>query len=357
MKFATFVLTWLWAGTAFASETPWPTAGWSPSTPEEQGMSSGILADLIDTVGTRKQDSLLVVRHGRIVAEAYYAPYRAGIPHALRSITKSVIGTLTAVEVREGLLDGPNHPVMDLFADKQIANVDDKKRALTVQNLLDMTSGIMWQEKNYTPDETIGRMYAAPDRTAFVLDQPMSDQPGSTFYYNGGNPYVLSAIINRKTGKNALDYAKQTLFATLGIVTERWRSPDAQGVTDGESGLSLEPKDMLKIGYLYLHDGMWDGKQIIPASWVAYAEAGALPATYGLQYANLWWSMPQNGALMALGRHSQQILVLWKYDIVAAMTGLCRTMNTTRSTGSSMTSSRRSDRTRRCRPIPLDNPR
>jgi hypothetical protein len=78
---------------------------------------------------------------------------------------------------------------------------------------------------------------------------------------------------------------------------------------------------MLKIGYLYLHDGMWDGKQIIPASWVAYAEAGAVPATYGLQYANLWWSMPQNGALMALGRHSQQILVLWKYDIVAAMTG------------------------------------
>jgi CubicO group peptidase (beta-lactamase class C family) len=78
---------------------------------------------------------------------------------------------------------------------------------------------------------------------------------------------------------------------------------------------------MLKIGYLYLHDGMWDGQQIIPASWVAYAEAGKVPAILGLHYANLWWSMPEKGALLASGRHSQWLLVLPKYDIVAAMTG------------------------------------
>jgi CubicO group peptidase (beta-lactamase class C family) len=321
MRLAALALTWLFAGTAFAGETPWPTASWQTSSPEEQGMSSGALADLIDTVGTRMQDSLVIVRHGRIVAEAYYAPYRSGIPHDLRSVTKSVIGTLTAIEVKEGLLDGTHQPVLDLFPDKQIANVDDDKKAMTVQNLLDMTSGIMWEEKNYTPNETIIRMYDAPDRTAFVLNQPMSDPPGAKFYYNSGNPYVLSALITRRTGKNAWEYAKQELFGPLGISTERWKEPDAQGVTDGEAGLSLEPRDMLKIGYLYLHDGMWDGKQIIPAPWVAYAEAGKMPATFGLHYANLWWSMPEKGALTALGRHSQRILVLPKYDIVAAMTG------------------------------------
>ena len=321
MRLAALALTWLLAGTAFAGEMPWPTASWQTSTPEEQGMSSGALADLIDTVGARMQDSLLIVRHGRIVAEAYYAPYRSGIPHDLRSITKSVIGTLTAIEVTEGLLDGTNHPVLDLFEDKKIVKIDDNKKSITVQNLLDMTSGIMWQEKNYTPGETIMRMYDAPDRTAFVLDQPMSDPPGTKFYYNSGNPYVLSAIITRKTGKNAWDYAKQKLFAPLGIFTERWRQPDAQGVTDGEAGLSLEPRDMLKIGYLYLHEGEWDGQQIIPASWVAYAEAGKVSATFGLHYADLWWSMPEKGALIALGRHSQRILVLPKYDLVAAMTG------------------------------------
>jgi CubicO group peptidase (beta-lactamase class C family) len=321
MRLATLVLAWLCAGTAFAAETPWPTASWQTSTPEEQGMSSGALADLIDTVGTRMQDSLLIVRHGRIVAEAYYAPYRSGIPHDLRSVTKGVVGTLTAIEISEGRLDSTNHKVMDLFADRQIANVDDNKKAVTVQNLLDMVSGIMWQEKNYTPDETIMRMYRAADRTGFVLDQPMSDPPGTRFYYNSGNPYVLSAIITRRTGKNAWDYAKEKLFAPLGIFTERWRQPDAQGVTDGEAFLSLEPRDMLKIGYLYLHGGMWDGRQVIPSSWVDYAEAGHVPATFGLHYANLWWSMPEKGALLALGRHSQRILVLPKYDIVAAMTG------------------------------------
>jgi CubicO group peptidase (beta-lactamase class C family) len=321
MRLSAVVLSLLLAGSAFAAETPWPTASWGLSTPEEQGMSSGALADLIDTVGTRMQDSLLIERHGRIVAEAYYAPYRPGIPHDLRSVTKSVIGTLTAIEIKGGLLDSTNHPVLDLFKDKQIENIDANKEAMTVQDLLNMTSGIRWQEDHYTPDETIMRMYHAPDRTAFVLDQPMSDPPGSKFYYDSGNPYVLSAIITRATGMNAWDYAKQKLFAPLGIATARWTKPDAQGVTDGEAGLWLDPRDMLKIGYLYLHEGMWDGQQIIPASWVAYAEAGKVPAKFGLHYANLWWSKPEKGALMALGRHSQWILVLPKYDIVAAMTG------------------------------------
>lgn len=321
MRLAALLFTSLFAGMASAAEPPWPTAAWQASTPEAQGMSSGALADLVDTVGTRMQDSLLIERRGRIVAEAYYAPYRPGIPHDLRSVTKSIIGTLTAIEIKQGLLDSADHPVLDLFKDKPIENIDANKKALTVQDLLNMTSGIKWQEQHYTPDETIMRMYLAPDRTAFVLDQPMSDPPGTKFYYDSGNPYVLSAIITRRTGKNAFDYARQTLFATLGIATAHWGKPDAQNVTDGEARLWLDPRDMLKIGYLYLHNGLWEGKQLIPASWVAYAEAGKVPATYGFHYANLWWSMPEKGALMALGRHSQWILVLPKFDIVAAMTG------------------------------------
>jgi CubicO group peptidase (beta-lactamase class C family) len=324
MRFATIVCILLLARPAFATETPWPTTSWNTSTPEEQGMSSGALADLIDTVGARMQDSLIIERHGRIVAEAYYAPYRPGIPHDLRSVTKSVVGTLTAIEIREGLLDNADHPVLDLFKDKQTENIDANKQAMTVQDLLNMTSGIRWQEAHYTPDETIMRMYDAPDRTAFVLNQPMSDPPGTKFYYDSGNPYVLSAIITRRTGMNAWDYAKQKLFGPLGIATARWRKPDDQGVTDGEAGLWLDPRDMLKIGYLYLHEGMWDGQQIIPAAWAAYAEAGKVPATFGLHYSNLWWSMPEKGAMMALGRHSQWILVLPKYDIVATMTGYMR---------------------------------
>ena len=287
-------------------------------------MDSASLARLIETVGTYRQDSLMIIRHGKIVAEAYYAPYVAGISHDLRSVTKSIVGTLTAIEVKNGLLDSVDHPVLDLFSDKQIANLDDNKKAMTVQHLLDMNSGIAWREKSFTPDESVIRMYSAPDRTEFVLSQPMSDPPGAKFYYNSGNPYVLSALITKKTGQSAFDFAKKQLFEPLGITSAEWGRVDAQGVTDGEAGLSLAPHDMARIGYLYLHNGSWDGKQIIPSSWVERARAGNVPATFGMHYSNLWWSLPQKGAFMALGRHSQTIVVIPKLDIVATMTGVLR---------------------------------
>lgn len=305
-----------------SAEATWPTKSWAVSTPEEQGMDSGGLARLIEIVGTRRQDSLMIVRHGKIVAEAYYAPYVADVSHDLRSVTKSITGTLTAIALRDGFLDRVDHPVLDYFSDRQVSNVDDNKRAITIQSLLDMTSGIKWQEKAYTPDEPLLRMYASPDPTSFVLNQPMSGTPGSKFYYNSGNPYVLSALITKMTGRSALDFAKKELFEPLGITSAKWGSIDAQGVTDGEAGLSLSPHDMARIGYLYLHNGIWDGRQMIPSSWVDRAREGKVKATNGFQYANLWWSLPEKGAYMARGRHSQLILVLPKLDVVAVMTGV-----------------------------------
>jgi len=307
-----------------SQEILWPTRSWQVSTPEEQGMDSASLARLIETVGTYKQDSLMIIRHGRIVAEAYYAPYVAGISHDLRSVTKSIVSTLTAIELKNGLLDSVDHPVLDLFPEKKVLRVDENKRAMTVQTLLDMTSGIEWQEKAYTPDESLMRMYRSPDRTEFVLSQPMSSAPGSQFYYNSGNPYVLSALITKKTGQSAFDFAKKELFEPLGITSARWGRVDAQGVTDGEAGLFLAPHDMARVGYLYLHNGIWDGKQIIPSSWVDRAKEGKVSATFGYRYANLWWSLPEKGAYMARGRHSQLILVLPKLDVVAVMTGILR---------------------------------
>jgi CubicO group peptidase (beta-lactamase class C family) len=307
-----------------SQDVPWPTKSWQVSTPEEQGMDSGSLARLIETVGNYRQDSLMIIRHGKIVVDAYYAPFHAGISHDLRSVTKSVVGTLTAIQLQKGSLDSVEHPVMDLFSDRQIQNVDDRKKAMTVQNLLDMTSGIEWVEKDYTPDETIMKLYESPDHTAFVLNQPMAAAPGTIFNYSGGNPYLLSALINRMSGQSALAFATKELFGPLGIKSANWGPVDAQGVSNGEAGLFLTPHDMARIGYLYLRNGMWDGRQIIPSSWVDKTKAGGVTASWGFHYANLWWSYPEKGAYMARGRHSQLILVLPKLDIVAVMTGVLR---------------------------------
>jgi len=122
-------------------------------------------------------DSLLVVRHGRIVAEAYYAPYAPDIPHTINSCTKAVISTLTAIAWKDGLLDSPSHRVLDFF-DRR--NLDDRKEAITVQSLLDMTSGIAWTEPlDGRPDSAI-EMERSPDWVKFILDRPMSNAPGTS---------------------------------------------------------------------------------------------------------------------------------------------------------------------------------
>jgi CubicO group peptidase (beta-lactamase class C family) len=284
----------------------WPTKGWQASTPEQQGMDSRAIARLIDDVGTYKQDNLLIVRNGRIIVDAYYAPYVAGIRHDLRSVTKSFVSTLIGILVQQGKLESVERPVLGFFPDRSVANLDDRKKAITVQNLLDMASGLSWVERVHTPDESLARMYASPDPTGFVLDLPMSDAPGERFHYKGGDTYVLSALINKLAGQSALQFARMELFAPLGISDVRWAPVDKQGVVTGEAGL---------------RDGVWDGKRLIPAAWVERARGGRLATSFG-KYANLWWSVPDSDAFMALGRHGQFIVVLPRLDVVAVITGV-----------------------------------
>jgi len=121
-----------------AAEPGWPTRQWPTSTPEEQGMDSAALARLVEFGTSRSFDSLLIVRHGRIVLDAYYAPYAADIPHITNSATKAVIGTLTAIASKDGLLDSADHRMLDFFADRSVGNVEERKKAIPVQSLLDM---------------------------------------------------------------------------------------------------------------------------------------------------------------------------------------------------------------------------
>ncbi len=251
-------------------ESIWPTQEWRTSSPEEEGMDSKELAKLVDWGTTHNFDSLLVQRHGKIVAEAYYVSYGARGPHQVYSVTKAIIGTLTAIACKEGLLDSPSHRVLDFLDHRNIANVDQRKEAITVQNLLDMTSGIEWTEQvgSIIPaTATDVQMGKSLDWVKFVLDRPMSSPPGDIFNYNSGNPHLLSAILTKLTGMSALEYAKAKLFGPLGISDVFW-SFDPQGISIGGWGLYLKPRDMAKIGYLYLHNGVWEGKQLLPPEWV-----------------------------------------------------------------------------------------
>jgi CubicO group peptidase (beta-lactamase class C family) len=181
-------------------EPIWPTKEWQTSSPEEQGMDSKELAKVVgfgaslvlSTTGTTPSsalDSLLIVRHGKIVVEAYYAPFAAGILHQVNSVTKAVTSTLTAIASKDGLLDSPSHRVLDFFDRASLVNVDPRKDAITIQNLVDMTSGFAWTELGLegTPSSSVVEMRRSRDWVKFILDRPMSSAPGEEFNYNSGN--------------------------------------------------------------------------------------------------------------------------------------------------------------------------
>jgi CubicO group peptidase (beta-lactamase class C family) len=312
-------------GLVEAHETVWPMPQWQASTPEAEGMDSATLAELVAYGKARSFDSLLIARHGSIVLDAYYAPYTAEIPHIANSVTKAVTGTLIAIALKEGLLDSLDHPVLELFKDRRVANVDDRKRAMTVRHLLDMTSGFEWDEGiEGGRAQSLIDMGRSVDWVQFILDRPMVHTPGDLFYYNTGNAYLLSAIIQKLSGRSAGDYADAKLFAPLGIAPPFWRSAP-MGLTMGGCCLMLLPRDMARIGYLYLHGGAWAGQQLLPPSYVdaVYHATVDMHSSFdpGLRYSHLFWALPDKRVVMAEGDHCHLIMLFPDVDIVAVTTG------------------------------------
>lgn len=311
-----------WADDVSLSRFPQPN--WVTATPEDEGMDSTALTKLVAVGKAMRFDSLLITRHGRVVLDASYAPYDADEPHIINSSTKAVVSTLIAMLFKDGVLDSLDHPVLDFFKDRKIDNVDARKQALTVQHLLNMTSGLDWDEGyNGGAETSLYEMGRSPDWVQYILDRPMAHAPGETFYYNSGNSHLLSAIVTKLTGKSAEDFAKERLFTPLGITEHPWFK-DSKGISAGGFGLALKPRDMAKIGYLYLRRGRWGEQQLLPPDWIEAVNHAtvSMNATFdpGLSYADQFWALPDKHVFMAVGYHCQVIMVLPDPDIVAVMT-------------------------------------
>jgi CubicO group peptidase (beta-lactamase class C family) len=304
-----------------ATEPIWPTKEWQTSTPENEGMGSKELAKLVDFGTVHDFDSLLVTRHGKVVAEAYYAPYAVGILHAAHSITKAVVGTLVGILSEEGLLSDVSHRMLDFFDRATIPDLGERKEVVTVQNLLDMTSGLAWDQPPYGGSPSAHQMFQSPDWVKFILDRPMSTAPGSTFNYSDGDAHLLSAIVTKLTGISALEYAKARLFGPLGISETFW-AHDPQGISLGGYGLYLQPRDMAKIGYLYLRHGLWEGKQLLPTAWVdrIFHTMSDSDGHSEIQHSNLFWVLPDKHVYMAVGAYRQVIMVFPDIDVVTVTT-------------------------------------
>lgn len=247
----------------------WPTQGWRSSTPEEQGFDSAKLAEGLQSIRDQQINlhSLMIIHNDSVILDAYFYPYDGGTFHELASVTKSVLTTLIGIAADQGKLR-LDDKMVSFFPDRRIANRGFWKNQITVKQLAGMASGL---DCTSAEDErTLTEMGAAPDWVQFTLDLKVKHIPGTYFEYCSPGMHVLSAILQEATGMTAAEFARVNLFEPLGITDVLWES-DPQGYSDGWAGLYLHPRDVAKIGYLMLHQGQWEDRQIVSSDWVKQA--------------------------------------------------------------------------------------
>ncbi|MEZ6058198.1 MAG: serine hydrolase [Planctomycetaceae bacterium] len=285
------------------------------SSPEEQGVSSDGIRDFIQTADREINTlhSVMIVRHGHVIAEGWWAPESADKPHILWSLSKSFTSTAVGLAIADGKLS-LNDPVLKFFPDDAPSEPSANLKAMRVRDLLTMSTGHQ-DEAKLGPDLVWVKEFLA---------HPVPHKPGTHFRYNTPATYIQSAIVQKVTGQTVVDYLQPRLFEPLGIEQPKWDA-SPQGISIGGYGLYLKTEDIAKFGQLYLQKGKWNGKQLIPADWVEQATSkqvsnGSDPDRdwdqgYGFQF----WRCRHN-AFRGDGKDGQFCIVVPDEDLVIAIT-------------------------------------
>ena len=288
------------------------------SAPAAQGVDAAGIDAFVAAVAPISEielHSLMVVRHGHVVAEHWWPPYSRSAPHLLYSMSKSFTSTALAFAVAEGSVD-LDATVLSYFPEFDGLVTDDRSRAIRVRHVAAMASG--------HSDETIDEARAAGDGDMLLgfLRIPPDREPGTVFAYNQPCTYSLSAIIQRVSGGSLTEYLRPRLFEPLGIAPYGWRT-DPLGRELGYSGLHVPTEAIAKVGQLYLRDGAWNGRRLLPAGWVAEASRSHVATNrpdpdwdqgYGFQF---WRS---RHGYRGDGAFGQFMLILPEADAVIAIT-------------------------------------
>jgi len=312
----------VWGCSSCQSSSQAPGDEWPTSPPEEQGFDSAKLAFVVERIDDENLpiDSVQIVRNGMLILDAYFYPYLGEQPHDIASVTKSVTSTLVGIAVDRGMLE-LDQRVLELFSDIAPAPLGDGKEDIELSHLLTMTSGLAC---GYLPGEQeLYAMIASEDYVKYALDLPMATTPGTTFAYCSPGSHLLSAMVGRVAQQTTYEFANENLFAPLGISESVWPD-DPQGVNHGWGDLQLHPRDMARIGMLFLNEGEWNGTQIVSSDWVQEATRSSIAADAdGTGYGFQWWilSGELEGLYEAQGRGGQAIIVWPDTNIVAVFTG------------------------------------
>jgi CubicO group peptidase (beta-lactamase class C family) len=292
----------------------WPTKNWGIVEPEQAGMESNLLADMLDYIQRENLflHNLLITRRGYIVLDAPISRLTSGRPSDQISASRGVIATLVGIALDQGLLEGIDQPVLDFFTGREIEKRDSEKEAMTIEDLLTMRSGL-----DCVDPETELQMKDSTDWVQFALDLPMKKPPGVEVAECNLVSHLLSAILQEATGETAYNFAKKNLFEPMGITDVSW-SMDPNGMSLGWQGLHMSPADSAKLGVLYLNGGNWDGNQLVSNDWVtASTIQHASTEESGIGYL---WKVDASGVYVAIEEKGQWIAVIPELDVVVVLT-------------------------------------
>jgi len=315
------------------------TGDWPASTPDAEGLDPAILGDLVGRIRRGDYgniDSLLVVRHEKLVVEEYFgARSAADVAHTLQSVSKSVTSLITGLAIERGRLRLDDRVVERFPQYAPIANMDDRKASLTVRDLLTMRDGFDWNESFYTGSPLQRLNDCRCDWIRFLLDWPMREPPGTRWEYVSGGVILLGAVVGAAVGERIDLFGDRELFAPLGIVGAYWYGglPDSLPHTGG--GLYMRPRDMAKLSTLMITGGRWQGRAVVSEAWTRESTQRIVvrPRSFGahpVDYGYLWWILdladpmnarPQAGDIItASGARGQWIFAVPREDLVMVST-------------------------------------
>jgi CubicO group peptidase (beta-lactamase class C family) len=322
---------------------------WQPISLREAGFSDDLDARLDKAIADKRVwnlHSVIVVRNGRLVFERYFegedtargsrpigvVSFKPDSLHDLRSASKSIVGLLYGIALAAGKVPAPEDQLLPSFPEYADLAADPVRSRWTLHHVLSMTMGTEWNEAMpYTnPANSETAMDMAPDRYRYILDRPMIMEPGKRWVYNGGATALLGRLIARGTGKSLHEYGREVLFDPLGIGPTDWYA-DNGGELIAASGLRMSPRDFARIGELTLRGGVWHGRSVIPAEWIARSTSPLVHIAeerhYGYQWYNLDFTMEtpttsrSNQRLWnAAGNGGQRLTVFPGFDLVVVTT-------------------------------------
>lgn len=286
--------------------------------PEDVGISSIAIANFLQECDKAhyKLRTLHIIRHGKAVVEAARYPFRASDKRLVYSVSKTFTSTAIGFAVQEGLVN-VNDQLLDYFPECKDLDMDPRAREITLRDVLTMSTG---HERDTVGDMCNSEGTPWPE---IFFTRKMAYAPGEHFVYNSGGTYMLSEVISRTTGKSLFQWLQEKLFEPLGITDVSW---DVNGkVNTGAWGLLIAPRDLCKVGVLYLNKGLWNGQRLLSEEWIDEATAPHVPtlgqgcAGWGQRYGYQIWEN-SSGSYRADGAFGQYIMVFPQKDMVIVTT-------------------------------------